>query len=231
VVGGALGGTAQELLWAVVVVEWITPHFMNNEGFVLAPAHFVERHGLVILIALGESIVAIGIGATGLDVTFELALVAVVGLLLSAALWWTYFGGDDAAAENALHAMPLRDRPLAGIDAFGYSHLAMLLGIIALAVGLKKATGHAYDALESAPALALAGGAALFLAGDVHFRWRLRLGTNTRRVGGALLALATIPLGTELAAVVQVGALAVVVAAAAASAPPIRRPATPAARA
>src|SRR3954454_2977822 len=109
ILGGVLGGTAQVVLWAVVLLEWLTPHLVGTEGFTIAPGHFVERHGLVMLIAIGESVVAIGIGAAGLDVDVELALVAVLGLLLSAALWWTYFGGDDTAAEEALAAMPVRE--------------------------------------------------------------------------------------------------------------------------
>jgi low temperature requirement protein LtrA len=214
--GGALGGTAQVVLWALVLLEWIVPHLSGIEGFEIAPAHFVERHGLVIIVAIGESVVAIGIGAAGIPVDVGLALVAVLGLLLSAGLWWTYFGGDDEAAERALRALPVRDRPLAALDAFGLAHLALLLGIVALAVGLKKATGHAYDPLHDGPALALAGGAALFLAGDVAFRWRLRLGRSWARAAAAVIAPATIPLGTEVAAVAQIAALTLVVALAAA---------------
>jgi low temperature requirement protein LtrA len=112
-----------------------------------------------VIVAIGESVVAIGIGAAGLQVTVELCLVAVLGLLLSAALWWTYFGGrDDAAAERAMHALPRAARGRVAIDAFGYAHLVMLLGIVCVAVGLKKATGHAYGTLHAGEALALAGG-------------------------------------------------------------------------
>jgi low temperature requirement protein LtrA len=217
VLGAAVGGTPQVALWAAAfVVEWASPHVSGNQGFLIAPAHFVERHGLVVIVAIGESVVAIGIGAAGLDVDADLVLVALLGLLLSAALWWTYFGGDDTAAERALRAMPWERRPLACLDAFGYAHLPMLLGIVCVAVGLKKATGHAYDELALEPAAVLGGGAALFLAGDAWFRRVLRIGTGRGRMVGAAAALLTIPLGISAPAVLQLAALVAVVALAAA---------------
>jgi len=215
--GGALGGTAQVVLWtAGVMALWAIPKVVGNQDFEVAPAHFVERHGLVVIVAIGESVVAIGIGAAELAVDAELVLVAVLGLLLSAGLWWTYFGGDDARAEEALAALPTRRRAVAALDGYGFAHLALLLGVVCVAVGLKKATGHAYDALGSGPALVLAGGTALFLAGDVWFRRVLAIGTGPARAVGAIVALATIPLGTEVAGIAQVAALVVVVAVAAA---------------
>jgi low temperature requirement protein LtrA len=212
--GGVLGGDAQVVLWtAAVLLLWIVPRVVGIESFEVAPAHFVERHGLVIIVAIGESIVAIGIGASELALDVELALVAALGLLLSAGLWWTYFGGDDVRAEEALVRLPPRRRPLAALDAFGYAHYLMLLGIVCLAVGLKKATAHAYEPLSASQALVLAGGVATFLAADVWFRRILRIGAAPARMAGAVLALATIPLGTEIAAIAQVLGLAVVVAA------------------
>jgi low temperature requirement protein LtrA len=213
VAGGALGGSAQTVLWAVAAVaSWVLPRIIGNQDFDVAPAHFVERHGLVVLIAIGESVVAIGTGAAGLAVDLELVLVAVLGLVVSAGLWWTYFGGDDARAEEALGGLPADRRAQASLDAFGYAHFALLLGIVLAAVGVERAVEHAYDPLGGAAALALAGGVALFFAADVWFRTILRLGRSLPRVAGAPVALATIPLGTEVAAVAQVGALAVVAA-------------------
>jgi low temperature requirement protein LtrA len=194
--GGVLGGDAQVVLWtAAVLLLWIVPRVVGIESFEVAPAHFVERHGLVIIVAIGESVVAIGIGASALPIDVELALVAALGLLLSAGLWWTYFGGDDVRAEEALVRLPPRRRPLAALDAFGYAHYLMLLGIVCLAVGLKQATAHAYDPLSAGRALVLAGGVATFLAADVWFRRILCIGAAPARMAGAALALATIPLG------------------------------------
>jgi low temperature requirement protein LtrA len=215
--GGALGGDAEIVLWsAAFLLVWVGPHLIGIGDFSVAPAHFVERHGLVVLIAIGESIVAIGIGAAELAVDAELVLVAVLGLLLSAALWRTYFGGDDVRAERALAAMDQRSRAHAALAAFGWAHLVLLLGVVCVAVGLKSATKDGFDPLAFEPALALAGGASLFLAGDVWFRRVLGIGTGPARAVGAVAVLATIPLGTEVAAVMQVAALVAIVAVAAA---------------
>jgi low temperature requirement protein LtrA len=216
VLGGALGGAAQAVLWTVaVVLEWVTPHLAgggeSQQEFELAPAHFVERHGLVIIVAIGESVVAIGIGASGLPVDAELVLVAILGLLLAAGLWWSYFGADDdAQAEEALTSAPADERPWMALYGFGVAHYFLLLGIVLVAVGLKKGTGHAYDELTGAQALALGGGVALFLAADVAFRRVLRLGRSVHRAGAAVAALATVPLGSEVAATAQLGALALI---------------------
>jgi low temperature requirement protein LtrA len=212
IVGGALGGTAQAVLWTVAaVLEWSTPWVGNRESqssFVIAPGHFVERHGLVVIVAIGESVVAGGIGAAGLAVDAELMLAVVLGLLLSAGLWWAYFGADDdEQAERALAEAPARRQPWIALEGFGVAHYFLLLGIVLAAAGIKKAIGHAYDPLETADALVLGGGVALFLAADVGFRRVLGLGRSLHRAVAALLALATIPLGSEVAAVAQLAAL------------------------
>lgn len=217
VVGGALGGTAQAVLWTVAaVLEWSTPWVANRESqssFQIAPAHFVERHGLVVIVAIGESVVAGGIGAAGLAVNAELVIAAVLGLLLSAGLWWAYFGADDdEQAEQALSNAPARRQPWIALEGFGVAHYGLLLGVVVVAAGIKKAIGHAYDPLTTAEALALGGGVALFLAADVGFRRVLGLGRAAHRVAAALLALATIPLGTEIAAAAQLAALVVILA-------------------
>jgi low temperature requirement protein LtrA len=224
IVGGAIGGTAQAVLWTLAVVsEWSTPWVANRESqseFEIAPAHFVERHGLVIIVAIGESVVAIGIGAAGLAVDAELVVVAILGILLAAGLWWAYFGADDdEQAERALAAAPARSRPWIALHGFGMAHFFLLLGIVLVAVGLKKATGHAYDPLTYEQALALGGGVSVFLAADVAFRRILGLGRAPHRAVAALAAVATVPLGAEVAAVAQIGGLAAVLAVALAGEP------------
>ncbi|MGZ6672527.1 MAG: low temperature requirement protein A [Solirubrobacteraceae bacterium] len=219
IVGGALSGTAQAVLWtAAAVLEWSTPWVGNRESqssFEIAPGHFVERHGLVVIVAIGESVVAAGIGAAGLAVDAELMLAVVLGLLLSAGLWWAYFGADDdEQAERALTEAAPRRQPWIALEGFGVAHYFLLLGVVLAAAGIKKAIGHAYDPLETAQALVLGGGVALFLAADVAFRRVLGLGRSLHRAVAALLALATIPLGSEVAAVAQLAALVVVLAAA-----------------
>ncbi|HSS59565.1 MAG TPA: low temperature requirement protein A [Solirubrobacteraceae bacterium] len=218
-VGGALGGTAEAVLWtAAALIEWfVTTRLaggVDQRDFEIFPAHFVERHGLVVIVAIGESVVAIGIGAADLAVDAELVLVAVLGLLLCAGLWWAYFGADDdEKAERAMSAAPAPERAVMALVGFGRAHYFLLLGIVLTAAGLKKATGHPYDELTLGEALTLGGGVALFLAADVWFRRLLGLGRAPHRAAAALLALATVPLGTALASVAQLGALVVILAA------------------
>jgi low temperature requirement protein LtrA len=206
--GGAIGGDAQYALWgAAVLVQWLTPVLQGLQGFDVEPGHFVERHGLVLLIAIGESVIAVGIGAAGLDLDGGLVLVALLGLALSACLWSLYFGrGDDERAENALVALDTLPRARAALVAFFFCYLAMLLGIIAIAAAEHAALTDPFGELSWAKAALLGGGAAAFLAGDAAFRRTLRLGSVTTRTAAAALALATIPLGAVSAAL-QIGVL------------------------
>jgi low temperature requirement protein LtrA len=211
--GGIAGGTAEYILWALAFgFEWVTPSLIRLADFEVAAAHFVERHGLVVIIAIGESVVAIGIGAGGLPVNLELVLTALFGLMLSACLWWAYFAGQEERVERALAATPRERRPRVALNAYGYWHMPILLGIVAIAFALKKATGHPFDDLPLAQALGLAGGAAVFLAGDILFRRELGLGPQRLRVAAVLLALATLPLGLDASAFAQIAALVVVLA-------------------
>ena len=210
--GGALGGDAQWVLWALAgALVWVTPWITSVEGFVISAAHFVERHGLVVIVALGESVVVIGAGAAGLELDAGLVLVALFSLALSAALWWTYFS-DEREIERALDALAAERRPRVAIVGFGYWHFGLLLGVIALAAGLKKAIGAPYDPLDAWIASELSVGVALFLACDVGFRRTLGFSNGGTRLVAAAIALATIPLGTEVAAAAQVGALAALMA-------------------
>jgi low temperature requirement protein LtrA len=225
--GGIAGGTAQYVLWTLgFLSEWVTPLIIQSGGFLIAPAHFVERHGLVVIIAIGESVVAVGIGAGGLPVDLSLVGIAVLGLLLSACLWWAYFGSGDAdRAEAALAGAPAAERQWLAVTSFGYWHMPILFGVIAMAAALRHAIGHASQDLSTEQSLLLGCGAALFLAGDVMYRRTLGLGRGPWRVGAALLALATIPLGHWLSAAAQLGALVALLAAAFAAEQAGERPA------
>ncbi len=216
-IGGIAGGTAQYVLWSLAFVcEWITPRLMRG-GFSISPAHFVERHGLVVLIAIGESIIAVGVGAGESPLDLELAALAILGLACSACLWWVYFGtGDDMRAEDALTATPPERRANVAVAAFGYWHLPILLGIVALAAAEKQVVAHPGDALETEQAITLGVAVALFMLGDVLFRRSLGLGRGPRRIVAAGLAVATIPLGLVVAWL-QLAALVVVIAGALAS--------------
>jgi low temperature requirement protein LtrA len=209
VAGGVAGGDAQYVLWAAAfLLEWVSPRLIDDSGLEVEPAHFIERHGLVVIVAIGESVVAVGIGAADLPVDAGLVVAATLGLALSACLWWSYFGADaDVEAERAMSAAPMPARPWLAVRAFGYWHMLILLGVIAIATGLKQATGDAFDTLPDAKALALGGGAAIFLLGEALFRRTLGLGDAAMRALAAVVALATVPLGAEVAAAAEITAL------------------------
>jgi low temperature requirement protein LtrA len=234
VAGGALGGDAQWVIWPLSAVGlWVVPALRRatSGGFELEPSHFVERHGLVIIVALGESVVAIGIGAAGLPVDLDLVIVAVLGLALSAGLWWTYFS-DEEAVQYVVREASHDERARMGIEGFGYCHWLLLLGIVLVAAGLKKATAHPFDEASTAACVGLGGGVALFLVGDLLFRERLGIAGGRGRAVVAAASLVTIPLGL-VAAELQVAALVALLAALVVSrlqlrpAAPAPRPASP----
>jgi low temperature requirement protein LtrA len=211
-VGGALGGDVQWLLWAAAAaLLWGTGWSASLEGFVITPEHFVERHGLVVIIALGESIVVIGAGAAGLPLDAGLVLVALLSLALSASLWWLYFS-DETDVERAMRAVRPEQRARLALVGYGYWHFGLLLGIVGVAAGLKKAIGDPYDPLDGWIATELAVGTALFALCDVGFRRTMGLARSPQRLVAAAVAVATIPIGTEIAAAAQVAALAAIVA-------------------
>ena len=213
-VAGVVGGTAEYVLFAAAVaIEWILPRLTSDSGYEIGPAHFVERHGLVVLIAIGESVVAVGMGARELPIDLELVAVVVAGLALSVCLWWAYFGGDDERAERALRETPFEQRPRLAVNAFGYCHFLILLGIVAVAATVHQATSHAFDELANARAITLAGGVAVYLVGDALFRYSLGIGRGLLRLVCAAAVLATIPLGTAVAAEAQIVAIVVLLVA------------------
>jgi low temperature requirement protein LtrA len=207
IAGGAIGGDAQVVIWvAVATALWLSGLLAGVGSFAVAPDHFVERHGLIVIVTIGESIVAVGIGASGLPLDLEVIGVAVLGVVLSACLWWTYFGDGDTALAAMRGAEP-QQRGVWALVAYGYCHLPLLLGIVAVAAGLEKAIAHPFDHLHTDAALFLAGGAALYLLGDAVFRRVLRLPAALPRALVAVVLLATVPVGTEGSALAQLALL------------------------
>ena len=210
--GGFLPSTWRAAAWTAAVVIMVAAPYLNRRHgeFRIRPAHFVERHGLVVIVALGESVIAIGIGAAGLPLNLQLVVASLLGLTLVYQLWWCYFGHEqDVRAEHSLQSMTPAERAKAALSAFGWAHAPILLGIVVLAVGVKKTIGHATEHLHLSGALALGGGAAIFLLGEIYFRAQLKIGTNTWRIIALLAALATVPIGLWLA-IAQVAALVAV---------------------
>ncbi len=209
---GFVDGPAMYALWiAAFLLQLVTPYLGVAWRFELNSAHFVERHGLLMIVALGETVIAIGLGVDAEHLTAGVVGTVVLSLVLPASMWWSYFSGDDDAAERALATADPGPRAVLAIRAYFYAHIPMLLGIVAAAAGIHEAIAHPGESMDLGGALALAGGVALFFAGEAEFRRVLRVGPALPRVVVALAALATIPLGLSLPAVVQVTALIVVI--------------------
>ncbi len=188
------------------------PLLNGQDGWKLVPEHFAERHGLIVIIALGESIVAIGIGAEG-DLTAGVVAAASFGVMVAAAMWWLYFDVVALAAERRLSdAEPGRERNTIARDSFSYLHLPMVAGIVLLALGLKKTLEHVEDPLKLVPAVALLGGTALYLLAHVAFRYRNVHSFNRHRTIAAALLLALIPVAVEVPALATVIAVAALLA-------------------
>jgi low temperature requirement protein LtrA len=202
-------GALQGGLWALaLLLDMGDPYVFGSEGWKLMPSHFAERHGLVIIIALGESIVAIGVGAEGLDVDAGVVAAAVLGIGAAAALWWLYFDIVALVAERRLSRATVgREQNEIARDSYSYLHFPMVAGIVLFALGLKKTLEHVEDPLETVPAVAMLGGTALYLLAHVAFRWRNVHRFSVQRVVCAAILCALIPLATEVAALVTLGAL------------------------
>ncbi|WP_354698451.1 hypothetical protein DSM112329_04131 [Paraconexibacter sp. AEG42_29] len=203
-------GEVQGALWAAaLLLDAGGPSFFGIDGWKVIPGHFAERHGLMIIIALGESIVAIGIGAEGLDVDAGVVLAATLGMVVVGALWWLYFDVVALVAERRLHnAAPGRERNAIARDSFSYLHFPMIAGIVLLALGLKKTLGHVEDPLDIVPAAALLGGVAMYLLAHVAFRLRNVGRFSTHRVLTALALLGFLPVAEHIHAVALVGIVA-----------------------
>jgi low temperature requirement protein LtrA len=215
VAGGALGGTAQYVLWATAVaLEWATPWLSGLEGFEVDTSHFVERHGLVLLIAIGESVVVVGVAGAALSVDASLVAIVLLGLALSASFWWLYFGtGDDERSERALEELTGVARARAALLAFFFAYLPMLLGLVLVAAAEHAALEEPFEPTSGRYATVLAAGASLILLGRSFFRRVLGIGPAWPGVVAAAVTLATVPLGTYLSPAAQLGALIVVMAA------------------
>ena len=213
VIASFLDGVPQGAVWALALaIDMSGPLFHGQDGWKLVPEHFAERHGLILIIALGESIVAIGIGAEG-DLTAGVVVAASFGVMVAAAMWWLYFDVVALAAERRLaNASPGRERNTIARDSFSYLHLPMVAGIVLLALGLKKTLEHVEDPLKLVPAVALLGGTALYLLAHVAFRYRNVHSFNVHRTIAAVLLLVLIPVAVEVPALAVVIGLAAILA-------------------
>ena len=203
---GLMDGSAQYLLWLLAIAFHVVTSFLGTGlRFELRVSHFTERHGLLLLVALGESIVAIGVGVHVLDLRSILA--AVLGLILTAALWWIYFSHDDDAARSTMLARPNSAQLGQALSGYFYAFVPMLFGIILLATGIESSIEHLTSTLDTAHAFAFGGGVGLYLIGTIIFRRASGIPEVTYRYIAACLAILTGFIGNNLYAALQFACL------------------------
>jgi low temperature requirement protein LtrA len=212
-------GEAQLLLWvAAVVADYGGTLVIGSRGWRLNSAsHFAERHGLIIIIALGESIVAIGVGVTALPISWPIIVAAVLGLSISASMWWVYFDTSALLGEQSLARARGEHRVAMARTAFTYLHLPMMGGIVLLALGMKKVLEYVGDTehhtlsdpLKGMPLWAMYGGVVLYLLAMVAFSYRCYRNLKIFRLITSAVVLALVPLAATMPALATLGMLAV----------------------
>lgn len=186
-----------------ILADLVTVAFAGRGAWSLASGHFAERHGLIVIIALGESLIAAGVATTGMERDLTFAMTAIGAVVAACALWWLYFGSLHGRLEEALgntEGVGLTQGQFAR-DVFSLWHSVVVIGIIGVAVGFEEAIAHPDELLDPGPALALTLGVALFVGGLAAAAWRAgQVSAVLPRLALAILVLAMTPLVTRLLA-------------------------------
>ena len=192
-------GPVRAALWTVaIVIDFAAPLLAGTSGWRIDASHFAERHGLIIIIALGESLIALGVSASGEVLTAGVVTAAALGVVVVCAMWWLYFDVVAVAAEHMLASLSGRTQVAMARDSYSYIHLFMIFGIVLVALGLKKTLLDIEAPLKSVVAVALFGGMALYLLAHIAFRLR-NMGTlNVQRLVTAVVMVALIPVGMRV---------------------------------
>jgi low temperature requirement protein LtrA len=221
-VGGALmilaagwtAGAWDWVLWGTpaVLFMWTLLRSRGAGGFDVRTAHFAERHGLMIIIVLGESLISVGLAAQAHHLDPSLIVGCLVGFMAIVGLWWAYFVGDDeVAAEHFAAADPDQQSWMARMG-YDLTHLLMIAGVIGVAAGTRLGLDDLWAPAESAAAWLIGGGAAVYVAGTGLFRSVLHVGPIGGRLVGTVVLLGTVGIGVSLGTAEQLGAVAVVLA-------------------
>jgi low temperature requirement protein LtrA len=206
VAAGFVEGDARIALWLLALaLDYSGPYVFGVRGYRVSAEHFAERYALIVIIALGESVVAIGIGASGTELDLGVVTAAVLGIALACGLWWTYFDVVSRVARRKLVEARGHERARLARDCFSYLHLPMFAGIVLVALAAKKVLAHVDEPLETVPAVALCAGLALYLAAHDAIWYRTVRAVNPRRLLAAAAALALTPAAVRLDALVALG--------------------------
>jgi low temperature requirement protein LtrA len=213
VIASFFDGPPELGLWiAALTIDYLSALIGRGRGWRLSPAHFVERHGLIIIIALGESIVSIGVGAAGLPLDAARIAAALLGMVVAAALWWSYFDWVIFISQARITEATGAERADLARDLFSYLHMPMVFGIVLFALGMKETLGHVDEPLGLIPAIGLCGGLALYMAAHVALRLRIGGGLGHGRPTATVVLLALIPVATMVPALVALALAATVCA-------------------
>jgi low temperature requirement protein LtrA len=187
-------------LWLAALACSYVGAALGGTGWYVHPSHFAERHGLVVIIALGETFIAIGIGATGIDIGLGEIVAAVLGILVAASFWLAYFDFFSIRGERILVDLQGTERVSLARDVYVYGHFPMIVGIVLFAFAMKTIVAHVGDELNSVVAFALCGGSALYLLTYSATRIRIERRLSRGRFVAALLFLLLLPLATRVPA-------------------------------
>ena len=223
IIASQFHGGVQTALWALaLVVDYVGTWLGGASGWRLpSPGHFSERHGLIVIIALGESIVAIGVGVGALPITWPILVASALGLVLASAMWWAYFDVSALVGEEALAAEPVETRARLARTAYSFGHLPLVASIVVVALGLKKVLEYVSDTehhdlsdpLKGVALGALFVGVAAYLAANALFKWLVARHLAPFRLGAAAVLLALwLPI-SDVSALAQLGVVAGVVVA------------------
>jgi low temperature requirement protein LtrA len=206
---GFVDGTAKAVLWVVALaVGFLLPFFIDLRGWRLSPAHFVERHGLIVIIAIGESLIAIGLGARSTDLGAGVIVGALLGLVVATSLWLAYFDFFPIRAQQLLAERQGAERVAFARDVYTYLHLPMVAGIVLFAFAMEETLAHVGDELATIPAFALCAGPALYLLAFVGLRWRVSRTFGRGRLVAAVALLALVPVAGAVPALLALALVA-----------------------
>jgi low temperature requirement protein LtrA len=210
IAAGFVQSELRPLLWlAALVVGFFGPLLSGMSGWRVEPAHFVERHGLIVIIAIGESLIAIGLGARGTGLSTGVIVAAVVGFVVATSFWLAYFDFFPIRGQQLLADRSGAQRTALARDVYTYLHLPMVTGIVLFAFAMKTTLAHVGDELDTIPALGLCGGSALYLFAYVALRLRV---ARTLGRGRFVAAVACASLTPVAVAVPALAALTLVAA-------------------
>jgi low temperature requirement protein LtrA len=203
IAAGFVDGTVKPVLWlGALAIDYFAPLLSGSTGWRVEPAHFVERHALIIIIALGESLIALGVGATGAGLDAGVITAAVLGLVVATAYWLAYFDFFTIRAQQMLGERSGPRRVALARDVFSYLHLPMVIGIELFALGLEKTIAHVGDELATIPAFGLCIGSALFISSFTAIRLRTSGTLSSGRTVTATAFVLLLPVAVNVPAIV-----------------------------